>query len=225
MSGPTLAPRDWMTGLAPSGHITRRSLLLAGAGAAAAAAVPDIAMAAKTKVLRRSHLDRSTWTPLVGTTLWVRDRGVAPVPVTLLRVSDITVQLKQSEKFRERSFVLVFRSAADTPLAMDTHLIKLKGIGKVPVWFSHATLTADGWEYVAVFANGRLRARPVKKPRGKDSRGQAGQRGERRPAKRRKRRRKAASPRSDKPAAPAEPQPAPPAPPAPAPAAPAAPAG
>jgi hypothetical protein len=210
-----------MTGPAPSGHITRRSLLLAGAGAAAAAALPDIAMAAKRKVLRRSHLDRSTWEPLVGTTLWVRDRGFLPVPVTLLRVSDIAVQLKQSDKFREKTFVLAFRSAADTPLALETHLIKLKGIGKVPVWFSHATLTADGWEYVAVFANGRLRARPLRKPRGGGSRRQRGSRGERTERKRRRRRKKAkpAPELQPKAPAPAEPQPAP------APAAPAEPAG
>jgi hypothetical protein len=216
-----------MTGLLPSGHITRRSLLLAGAGAAAAAALPDIAMAAKKKALRRSHLDRSTWEPLVGTTLWVRDRGMTPVPVTLIRVSDVGVQVKQSEKFRQRSFVLLFRSAADTPLAMDTHLIKLKGIGKVPVWFSHATLTPDGWEYVAVFANGRLRARPPKKPRASGSSKQRGSRGARRTArderkrkKRRKRDKVAAEPPAKAPA-PAEPQTAPAAPAAPAPAAPA----
>jgi hypothetical protein len=169
-----------MTGLASQRHITRRTLLAAGAGAAAAAAIPDVAMAAKRKALRRSHLDRSTWEPFIGTTLWVRDRGVTPVPVTLISVSDVPVQAKQSERFREKSFVLVFRSAADTPLAIDTHLVKLKGVGKVPVWFSHATLTPYGWEYVAVFANGRLRARPLRKPRAKRSRRQGGRRGARR---------------------------------------------
>ena len=154
-----------MTGPARSGQLTRRTLLLAGAGAAATAAIPDIALAAKKKALRRTHLDRSTWEPLVGTTLWVRDRGTAPVPVTLLRVADVGVQMKQTDSFRERTFVLHFRSAADTPLAVDTHLIKLKGIGKVEVWFSSANLAPDGWEYVAVFANGKLRQRPPKKPR------------------------------------------------------------
>ena len=152
--------------------MTRRSLLLAGAGAAATAAIPDIALAAKKKVLRRSHLDRSTWEPLVGTTLWVRDRGMTPVPVTLLSVADIPVQMKQSEAFRQKTFVLRFRSAADTPLSEDTHLIKLKGIGKVPVWFSSAALAPEGWEYVAVFANGKLHARPRKKPRGRGAKKQ-----------------------------------------------------
>ena len=209
-----------MTGLAHPGQITRRSLLLAGAGAAAVAAIPDVAMAAKKKVLRRSHLDRSTWEPLVGTTLWVRDRGTTPVPVTLLAVTDIGVQMKQTDSFREKTFVLHFRSAAETPLAIDTHLIKLDGVGKVQVWFSSANLTADGWEYVAVFANGKLRQRAPKKPRAKGSRKQGRRSGERRRARRKKKRPEAqpqekAQPQ-DKTPAPAEPQPAPTVPEAPA---------
>ena len=192
-----------MTGPAPSGQITRRTLLLAGAGAAATAAIPDIAMAAKNKVLKRSHLDRSTWMEFVDTTLWVLDPGKEPVPVTLLRVADIPVQLKQTDEFRERTFVLHFRSAADTPLAEDTHLIKLKGIGKVEVWLSNATLTADGWEYAAVFANGKLKQRLPKIPNAKGSRKQGSARGERRAARNTKKKKKKPTPRRREAAPPA----------------------
>jgi hypothetical protein len=167
-----------MTGLAPSGQITRRSLLLAGAGAAAVAAIPDIALAAKEKLLRRSHLDRSTWEPLVGTALWVRNRGVAPVQLTLVKVGDLDPP-KQTEAFKEKAFYLVFQGPADQPLAADTHLIKIEGIGKVSVWFSSARQIPEGWEYVAVFANAKAKARPPKKPRTKGSKKQGRRSGER----------------------------------------------
>ncbi|HEX8054276.1 MAG TPA: hypothetical protein VF517_14905 [Thermoleophilaceae bacterium] len=178
-----------MTGPAPSGHITRRSLLLAGAGAAAAAAIPDIALAAKEKVLRRSHLDRSTWEPLVGTTMWVRNRGVAPVQITLVKVADLNTP-KQTEAYKKKAFYLVFQGPADQPLAADTHLIKLDGIGKVPVWFSSARQIPEGWEYVAVFANSKIKARPRKKPRTKGSKEQGRRSGERAEDRRKKRRKK-----------------------------------
>jgi hypothetical protein len=178
-----------MTGLAPSGQITRRSLLLAGAGAAAAVAIPDIALAAKEKVLRRSHLDRSTWEPLAGTTMWVRNRGVAPVQVTLVKVADLDTS-KQTEAYRGKAFYLVFQAPADQPLAADTHLIELGGIGKVPVWFSSARQIPGGWEYVAVFANAKIKARPPKKPRTKGSKKQARRSGERAEVRKKRKKRK-----------------------------------
>src|SRR3712207_4320018 len=105
-----------MTGSAPSGHITRRSLLLAGAGAAATAAIPDIARASQKALKRRSHLVRATWEDLVGTTLQVQDRWVAPVTVTLVSVTDIPNISNQDESFRARSFVVLLHGPADPPL-------------------------------------------------------------------------------------------------------------
>lgn len=160
-----------MTGLAPSGEITRRSLLLAGAGTAASAAIPQVARAAKWKVLRRSHLDRSSWEPLVGQQLFVRNRGFTPVPITLVKIGDLSPP-RQTDGFREKGFYLVFQGPADAPLAADTHLIKVDGIGKVPVWFSSARQIPEGWEYIAVFANAKAKARPRKKPRTRGSRRQ-----------------------------------------------------
>src|SRR3712207_23212 len=113
-----------MTGPAPAGHITRRTLLLAGAGAAATAASPDIALAAKKKALSKSHLDRAAWEPLVGEVLFVRNRGFTPVPLTLVKVGDFEIS-RQSKTFKERSFYLVFHGPADSPLADVTHLIKV----------------------------------------------------------------------------------------------------
>src|SRR5688572_5561569 len=54
---PGRAPMTGLTGLHPSGAITRRSLLLAGAGAAATAAIPKVAVAAAKQVTGPSHLD------------------------------------------------------------------------------------------------------------------------------------------------------------------------
>jgi Domain of unknown function (DUF6916) len=170
-----------LTGLEPSGAITRRSLLLAGAGVAATAAIPKVAIAAGKRVARPSHLDRSTREPLVGTVLETRNRGLDRVPLVLLKIGDPATSYGQNDKFLERSFSLVFRGPAGQPLADGTHILFVPGVGKIEIWFSSAHLTEEGWEYVAVFSNSRLRQRPPRKPRGRLSKRQRGEvkRGER----------------------------------------------
>jgi hypothetical protein len=170
-----------LTGLEPPGAITRRSLLLAGAGVAATAAIPKVAIAAGKKVARRTHLDRSTWEPLVGTVVETRNRGLARVPLLLFKIGDPATSYGQTEKFRERTFTLAFRGPAGQPLADGTHTLFVPGVGKVEIWFSSAHLTGDGWEYVAVFSNSRVRQRPPRKPRGRLSKRQRAEvkRGER----------------------------------------------
>jgi hypothetical protein len=172
-----------LTGLAPSGEITRRSLLLAGAGVAAGAANPNVAVAAGKKVARPSHLDRPTWEPLVGTILETRNRGLPRVPLVLARIDDAAVTYGQTERFRKRSFTLVFRGPAGQPLMPGTHTLFVPRVGKVEIWLSSADLGDDGWTYTAVFANARVRQRPPKKPR------LAGSKEQRRERARRKRRR------------------------------------
>lgn len=171
-----------MTGLAPPGHITRRSLLLAGAGAAASAAIPGIARASEKALRRRSHLVRSTWEDLVGKTLQVQDRWVAPVPVTLVSVADIPNISRQDDRFRARSFVLVFHGPAEPALAEGIHLVKVKGAGVAEVYLSSAFQTADGWDYTAVFANGKRRQRLPRKPRTRGSKKQRRRSGRKRAA-------------------------------------------
>ena len=173
-----------MTGSAPSGEITRRSLLLAGLGATAAAAIPNVAVAAGEKVARPSHLDRSTWEPLVGTIVETRNRGLARVPLVLLRIDDAGVSYGDTEKFRKRSFTLVFRGPSGQPLLPGTHKLFVPRVGKIDIWLASADLGDDGWTYVAVYANSRVKQRPPKKPR---LRGSAEQRRERAKRKRRKR--------------------------------------
>lgn len=210
-----------MTGpAAPSGHITRRTLLLAGAGAAAAAAIPDIALAAKEKVLGKSQNDRSAWEPLVGTQLFVRNRGFTPVPITLVKIGDLSPE-KQTDAYKERAFYLVFHGPADAPLAADTHTIKVPGVGKAGVWFSSARQIDGAWEYVAVFANAKVRGRAPKKPRAKGSKKQA-----RRSGRKARDRKKGATRKAERRKAPPTPKAEPaPAPESSAPAAPAVPAG
>jgi hypothetical protein len=161
-----------LTRTAPSGNITRRTLLLAGTGAAASAAIPGLAKASQKALKRRSHVIRATWEDLVGTVLQVQDRWVAPVPVTLVSVTDVPNISKQDARFRSRSFVLLFHGSADPPLGVGIHEIKVKGAGVVQVYFSSATQAGDGWDYVAVFANGKRAQRPSRDPRGKASRKQ-----------------------------------------------------
>jgi hypothetical protein len=170
-----------MTGLEPRGAITRRTLLLAGAGTAAAAAIPSIATAAGKRLAQRSHLVRSTWEPLVGTVLETRNRGLPRVPLLLLKISDFPTSYGQTDKFLERTFALVFRGPAGQPLAEATHVFFVPGVGKVDIWFSSSRLTDEGWEYVAIFSNSKIKQRPPRKPKGTLSKRQRGEvkRGER----------------------------------------------
>ncbi len=209
-----------MTGLASPGHITRRTLLLAGAGAAASVAIPEIAKAGQKALQRRSPYLRATWEDLVGKTLQVQDRWVAPVPVTLVSVSDIPNISKQDDSFRARSFVLLFHGAAEPALGEGVHRIKVKGAGVVEVYFSSVVQAGDGWDYVAVFANGKRRQRPPRQPRGKGSKKQRRRSGKkrdreaRRDARRGERAEKPAAekPKPVEPQAPAAPEPQPAAP-------------
>jgi hypothetical protein len=159
-----------MTGRVPPRAITRRTLLLAGAGAAATAAIPKVAMAAAEAVAPATHLDRSTWEPLVGTIIETRNRGYPRVPLQLMSISDTDTTYGQTDKIQERSFVLVFRGPVGQPLMDTTHTLFVPGVGKVDIWFSSARLTDEGWDYVAVFSNSRIRQRPPTTP--KASRGQ-----------------------------------------------------
>ena len=159
-----------MTGLEAPRAITRRSLLLAGAGAAAAAAIPDVAAAAakkKKKKPKPSHLDRSTWEPLVGTLLETRNPGLPKVPLVLAAISEMPISYGQSEAFRQRTFALVFRGPADQPLADATHRLFVPGVGKIDIWFASAREIDGGWEYLAIFANARIKQRLPRKPKGR----------------------------------------------------------
>lgn len=177
--------RDWgvamtgLTGLAPSGEITRRSLLLAGAGAAAAAAIPNVAVAAGKKVAKPSHLDRSTWEPLVGTIVETRNRGYARVPLVLVRIDDAAVSYGNSARFRQRTFTLVLRGPHGQPLLEGTHKLFVPRVGKIDLWLSSADLGDQGWTYTAVFANARVRQRPPMKPKLSGSKKQRRQRAKR----------------------------------------------
>jgi hypothetical protein len=61
--------------------------------------------------------------------------------------------------------VLVFRGPEGQPLEDATHLLFVPGAGKVELWFSSVRPIDGGLEYVAVFANARVRQRAPKKPR------------------------------------------------------------
>jgi hypothetical protein len=95
------------------------------------------------------------------------------VPLLLVSIGDPSTSYGHKDRFLGRSFLLLFRGPAGQPLADSTHRLFVPGVGKVDVWFSSARLTEDGWEYVAVFSNSRLRQRAPKKPR--PTRGQRAQ--------------------------------------------------
>lgn len=152
-------------------------MLLAGAGAAATVAIPNVAVAAAKRVAPRSHLDRSTWEPLVGTILETRNPGMPRVPLLLEKIEDTSTSYGRTAKYQERSFILVFRGPAGQPLADSTHRLAVPGVGKVDIWFASSSPRDDGWSYVAVFSNSRVRQRPPRKPKASPShRAQARQR-------------------------------------------------
>lgn len=124
--------------------------------------MPKAAVAAGRKLARPSHLDRSTWDALVGTLIETNSPGVPRVPLLLAHVGDATPTYGQSERFRERSFVLVFHGPEGQPLAAATHILAVPGVGDVGIWFSNARQIGGHWEYVAVFANARVKQRPTK---------------------------------------------------------------
>jgi hypothetical protein len=130
-------------------------------------------MAAAEGSVQASHLDRSTWEPLVGTVLETRNRGYPRIPLQLVSISDTDTSYGQTDKVQSRSFVLVFRGPVGQPLEDSTHTIFVPGVGKVDIWFSSAQLGDAGWEYVAVFSNSKVRQRPPTRPEA--SRGQRAQ--------------------------------------------------
>ena len=160
--------------------MTRRSLLLAGAGVAAASAIPNVAVAGGKKLGRPSPIDRSSWEPLIGTTVETRNRGYPRVPLVLAKIEDAALLSNQTERHRQRSFILFFRGPGGQPLVEGTHKLFVPRVGKVDVWLSSANLGDDGWEYTAVFANARVKQRPPKKPKLRGSKKQRRQRARKR---------------------------------------------
>ena len=151
-----------MTGTHPSPTITRRVLLLAGAGAAATAAIPQAAKGASKAWAGKfaSHKLRSNWEPLVGSELKVGTGWGPGVRSRLIAVEDIPNLSKQTADFRERSFVLVFQGG---PLAAATYSFSHKRLGKC----SLAITSGDADTYSIVMANAKLRRKPkrLKKPK------------------------------------------------------------
>jgi hypothetical protein len=147
--------------------ITRRSLLLAGTGAAAAAAIPSVAEAAAKKLGERfrPHLLRSSYERLAGTDFKVGAWGAAPIRLRLVEVRDIPNLSKQTADFKERSFVLVFQGPAGSPLAAETYRFSHKRLGKFELAISSVTAGSTVIDYAVVIANARRAAKPKKRVR------------------------------------------------------------
>lgn len=142
-----------MPGTHPCATITRRTLLLAGAGAAATAAIPEVAKGASKRFVAKTkpHMLRSTWEELVGTQLQVTT-GWGAVPARLVAVEDIPNLSGQTADFRERAFVLRFEGG---PVAAATYRFHHKRIGKPEL----AVTSGAGSSFSVVMSNAKLRRR------------------------------------------------------------------
>ena len=142
-----------MTGTNPCASITRRTLLLAGAGAAASVAIPEVAKGASKQFLAKTkpYLLRSTWEQLVGRKLNVAT-GWGSVGVRLVAVEDIPNLSGQTADFRERSFVLRFSGG---PVEAAIYRFKHKLIGKPKLAVTSGDPDGDGFS--VVLSNAKLR--------------------------------------------------------------------
>ena len=153
-----------MTGVDSPGTITRRTLLLAGAGAAATAAIPSAAHAASKRWSERfrPHLLRSTYEPLVGQEFTVGG-WAGSTRVRLALVRDIPNLSGQTPDFKERAFILVFQGAKATPLEAATYRFKHKKTGAFDLSITSSNEGWDTQDYTVVVANARRRAKNRKK--------------------------------------------------------------
>lgn len=153
-----------MTGNSETATITRRTLLLASAGAAATAAIPEVASAASKRFSERfrPHLLRSTYEPLVGQDFTVGG-WAGSTTLRLVAVEDIPNLSGQTADFRERSFVLLFQGPADAPLEAGMYRFKHKRTGRCDLTISSSSLGWGVQDYAVVLANAKRRA---KKPKG-----------------------------------------------------------
>lgn len=153
-----------MTGIETSGTITRRTLLLAGAGTAAAAAIPSAASAASKRFSERfrPHLLRSTYEPLVGQEFKVGG-WAGSTSLRLAAVSDIPNLTGQTADFRERAFVLLFQGPKGAPLDAAMYRFKHKKTGACDLAISSSNEGASSHDYTVVIANARRRAKGRKK--------------------------------------------------------------
>jgi uncharacterized protein DUF6916 len=170
-----------MTGTQPFATITRRTLLLAGAGAAATVAIPEAAKGASKRWTRKfaSYKLRSNWEPLVGST-FTAGTAWGAVSVRLIAVEDIPNLSGQSADFRERSFVLTFEGG---PLAAETYRFSHKKLGKPKLAITSGSASAG--TFSIVMSNAKLRRKPKRLRKAKKHRAT---REDRRNAKKQKRR-------------------------------------
>jgi hypothetical protein len=153
-----------MTGYRTTGTITRRTLLLAGAGAAATAAIPEMASAASKRFTERfrPHLLRSTYESLVGQSFTVGG-WAGSTQLRLVAVQDIPNLSGQTADFRERSFVLLFQGDAGAPLEAAMYRFKHKRTGTFSLTISTSTVGWGVQDYTVVVANAKRRAKVPKR--------------------------------------------------------------
>ncbi|HEX8067181.1 MAG TPA: hypothetical protein VF520_11710 [Thermoleophilaceae bacterium] len=154
---------------------------------------------------------RSTYEPLLGTDFAMTGLDGRTVAIKLIDVSDLPDRPKrQSERFRERAFVLLFQGPIDQPLATDLYRVKHPKIGTFDLGISSALVSWGAWEYSAVVANAKFHKRARRSSKRVDEREARRERRRRARAERRDaaRRRAEGNPRDEAPAKPPSERPA-----------------
>ena len=124
----------------PKSHtLTRRSLLRNGAATTAAALLGGAIFSTATAAASTSHLQRSSYTGLVGQSFWADS-----VELSLLSVSDVAgAKSAKSLAGSEDAFVLTFSGPRNAALKAGTHTFRHSRLGEFELFVSPVGRQAD----------------------------------------------------------------------------------
>jgi hypothetical protein len=148
-----------------SASITRRGLLVAGAGGAVVASLagPSSVLAKGKRFVTRTHLRRSSYTPLVGTDFQLRGGALYKTPLRLVEISNLAYPAKPTVNVQEKAFYLTFDGPIGAPLAAGSYRASHPDLGKFDLAISDGWPAGSAWRYVATFNN--VKVGPVRKRR------------------------------------------------------------
>ena len=161
----------------PSLAISRRSLLVAGTGAAVAAALatPTSVLAKGKRFVTRTHLRRSSYQPLIGSDFNMRGASDSKIPLKLVEVADTAWPPKPSVQVQEKAFELIFDGPIATPLSGGTYSATHPDLGRFDLAISEGVPEGPAWRYVATFNNVKVGLKKKhKKPKARKSKSQRG---------------------------------------------------
>ncbi|HEX8073831.1 MAG TPA: hypothetical protein VF545_02515 [Thermoleophilaceae bacterium] len=140
--------------------VTRRTLVLTSAGAAAAASLggPGRALAARGRPKRPRHLKRSSYRNLVGQPFKVSGFGWVTT-ISLLEIRNLEWPRHPDAIVRERSFALIFEAPVTPPLEANVYTLRQRSLGKFRALIVPGTPGSDGTTRYAIVYNNAPRSK------------------------------------------------------------------